>query len=97
PLAIAQHLGVSERAWEIAAEIAPDLGARMREIQRDLAPLNQCVGCRRFTREYVALMRHHGHAAYTDLWSDRPTPWNHATDAEHDAAFESWASPAVTR
>ncbi len=92
PLAIAQHLGVPERAWEIAAGICPELRAEMRELQQDLAPLNQCVGCRRFTREYVALMRRHGYDAYRELWPDIATPWNHATDPEYDLAFESWAA-----
>ena len=92
PLAIAQHLGVPERAWEIAAEIAPELGAAMREIQHDLTPLNQCVGCRRFTREYTALMLRHGYGAYDELWPDLPTPWNHAADPEYDLAFRSWVS-----
>jgi hypothetical protein len=95
PLAIAQHLGVPERAWEIAADICPDLGAEMREMQQDIAPLNQCVGCRRFTREYVALMRRHGYDAYRELWSDIATPWDHATDPEYDLAFESWTPRPV--
>jgi hypothetical protein len=95
PLAIAQHLGIPGRAWEIATEISPDLGAEMREVQQDLTPLNQCVACRRFTREYVALMRRHGYGAYDDgLWPDIATPWGHATDPEHDLAFQSWAAPA---
>ena len=94
PLAIAQHLGVPQRAWEVASEICPDLGAEMREIQQDLAPLSQCVACRRFTREYVALMQRYGYEAYRELWPDIAAPWNHATDPEYDLAFQSWTSPA---
>ncbi|MBT3271048.1 hypothetical protein HN371_28160 [Candidatus Poribacteria bacterium] len=92
PLAIAQHLGVPERAWEIAQMISADLGAEMRDLQADLRPLNQCVACRRFTREYVALMQRHGYGAYDELWPDMPTPWSHASDPEHDLAFESWVA-----
>ncbi|MAF11533.1 hypothetical protein CMK11_13875 [Candidatus Poribacteria bacterium] len=92
PLAIAQHLGVPERAWEIAQVVSPELGAEMRDIQADVQPLNQCVACRRFTREYVALMRRHGYGAYDELWLDIPTPWNHVSDPEHDLALESWVA-----
>jgi hypothetical protein len=91
PLALAQHLGQPDRVGEIASLLSPTLGKALSESVKAHHGLNECVACRRVTRDYARIFQEEGYGLYETLWRDIPVSWSHRTDPEWNAALESWA------
>ena len=97
PLALALHLGEPRRAHEALAAAYPELSDAFRELSEETAGLNECSACRRFTRRYSETMQKANPALYARLWRDLDPPWDHRTDGEANAVFESWANRETRR